>query len=739
MGELAGISVIIPTRNCLVQVLHGWQAMRDWIDSVEEVIVVDSQSTDGTREFLQTQLKGANATFLDHPPGLYESWNAGIRAARGDFIHISTAGDTASVDDLKMLLAAALESGADAVCAPPQFKNQAGDCVDGPVWPIHELIAKGVTRLAGPALLAVAMANCQVPLSHKSWLGSSASNLYRKSLFLQREFPTDCGHSGDMMFGLRHAANMSACFLSKTCGQFLLHESAGSRADLFDAYGREYSEEFQKQRVRLLETFRTEGDAAFDGVMDCLWRALAFDAQATWRFVSAERELGREEIKKKEELRRKLAARPNPAKIALSFLEDRLKSGGLGMAQKWALKSAVKALRKERQTSASRPMSQSPSVETAGEPVKNAVCIVSAAEINERHGTGVLLKRLFMDASELIHVRSMNLYGGETWGRLRILCPEAPPQLSGSSVRQILSVPYTESDVQNSLSICEQTGAPMCVWLMDHNLGAREDQIRPTSMAKLLERAGIILGISPEFCGLYEHIFGCRVHFVPPVVQTGIIQRQPVVATESAGAMLGNLWSQAWLKMLAEVLDAAAIQLCSYGHNSPDWVKHDSLRQHVDIRGFLPEPELIQDLRRHPYAIVPTGTLDERDDLPDIARFSLPSRTLFLSAVGNLPLIVLGHPDTGVARFVVRHGLGVVVPYEPEALSRAVTRIMQPEQQDIFRKAAALQSSLFASDNLGQWIWDSLALGQPADLRWEKSGDFLHQEKDGQEFRADQL
>ena len=176
MGELAGISVIIPTRNCLVQILHGWKDMSEWIDEVEEVIVVDSQSTDGTREFLQTQLRGVNVTFLDHPPGLYQSWNAGIRVARGDFIHISTAGDTASVEDLKMLCAAALESGADVVCAPPQFKNQAGDNVDGPVWPIHDLIAQGVTRLSGPALLAVAMANCQVPLSHKSWLGSSASN-----------------------------------------------------------------------------------------------------------------------------------------------------------------------------------------------------------------------------------------------------------------------------------------------------------------------------------------------------------------------------------------------------------------------------------------------------------------------------------------------------------------------------------------------------------------------------------
>jgi hypothetical protein len=91
--------------------------------------------------------------------------------------------------------------------------------------------------------------------------------------------------------------------------------------------------------------------------------------------------------------------------------------------------------------------------------------------------------------------------------------------------------------------------------------------------------------------------------------------------------------------------------------------------------------------------------------------------------VGNLPLVVVGHPDTGVARFVTRHGLGVVVPYDSQALSQAVSWISQPAQQERFRQKAASLAGLFAHDHLDQWLWTSLSLGRPVDSRWEPHTD----------------
>jgi glycosyltransferase involved in cell wall biosynthesis len=54
-------------------------ALRSWLDLAQEVVVVDSESSDGTVEFLQSELRHPNLRFLSHPPGLYQSWNFGIR------------------------------------------------------------------------------------------------------------------------------------------------------------------------------------------------------------------------------------------------------------------------------------------------------------------------------------------------------------------------------------------------------------------------------------------------------------------------------------------------------------------------------------------------------------------------------------------------------------------------------------------------------------------------------------
>ncbi len=363
-------------------------------------------------------------------------------------------------------------------------------------------------------------------------------------------------------------------------------------------------------------------------------------------------------------------------------------------------------------------VTQKPAPSWKGSCLQDADVIITAAEMNNRHGTGVLLQRLFPAGEDFIHVRSMDLYGGETSGGLQLLLPpghadKGPEMLVGSTVRRILSVPYCASDVENTLTLSDVTGAPVIAWLMDHHLGDGEHQIPEVLMQRLLDRAQLRLGISPEFCALYESMFGHKVHFAPPVVEAALAQRTPLTPSRTDGALLGNLWSQKWLEMLARTL---TVPVTSYGHNSPQWVKHEALAAHVTMRGFLPEEDLVHCLRQHAYAIVPTGTLDEQDDLPDIARYSLPSRTLYLSAVANLPIIVLGHEDTGVARFVKRHGLGIVSRYEEVG---GAVEAMRAEGE-VYRARAAELADTWACDDMREWLWTSLEQGGPADDRWER-------------------
>lgn len=300
MPALSRVSVVVPTRNCLAQVKRGMPAMKSWLSQVGEVVVVDSQSTDGTREFLEAELSGPQVRLLDHPPGLYASWNAGLAAATGEFVHVSTAGDTISADDLAALVAAADATQADVVTAVPRFLDEDGYPIAGPRWPIHEVLERhpglDPVVLERAALLAVAMEFCQVPVSHHSWLGSSASNLYRRTVFDTRCFPTHGGHSGDMLFGLLHASSLRAAFLREPRGQFILHPSAGSQADLFAGYGTVYADAYEQGRQQLITLLKTVlSGGPVDALRSCLqpgvepsfWKALGFNAESITPVIAA--------------------------------------------------------------------------------------------------------------------------------------------------------------------------------------------------------------------------------------------------------------------------------------------------------------------------------------------------------------------------------------------------------------------------------------------------------------------
>jgi glutamate-1-semialdehyde 2,1-aminomutase len=97
-----------------------------------------------------------------------------------------------------------------------------------------------------------------------------------------------------------------------------------------------------------------------------------------------------------------------------------------------------------------------------------------------------------------------------------------------------------------------------------------------------------------------------------------------------------------------------------------------------------------------------------------------PSRIPFLAAVANLPLIVLGHPETAAGHFVKRFQIGLICPYDPAALQNAAASICDPDNQWFFRRNAAEKSSALVLDDPGQWLWSSLEMGAPIDDRFER-------------------
>lgn len=364
--------------------------------------------------------------------------------------------------------------------------------------------------------------------------------------------------------------------------------------------------------------------------------------------------------------------------------------------------------------------------------------LVTHCEVSERHGTGVLLRRLFLGGAPVATVRSVDLYGGEQdlgVVQVRLEHDRAPwaeviagvlRTLGHLEVRRILCVPYFPADVLTALASREIFGAPMCTWVMDdQNIEARalpDDLLR-----RLFARSRLVLAISPELQRAYRGKFGRPVGLAPPAVSARYVRREPGSPDAERlarrhGLIFGNIWGDRWLEGLLRTLDGAGVSLDWHSGGGTPWRSNDAQRlRRVGVvpRPRLEEPELVAALRASPFVVVPSGSLEGGDSHGFLARLSLPSRLPYVAATAGTPVVVLGHPETAAARFVLRYGLGTVAPYERSAFRAAVEALCADEAQAQCRAAAAKLAPLLSDDGLVDWIWRSLELGRPVDQRFQ--------------------
>ncbi len=317
--------------------------------------------------------------------------------------------------------------------------------------------------------------------------------------------------------------------------------------------------------------------------------------------------------------------------------------------------------------------------------------IVAHCEVNNRQGVGILLKRLFPHSENIFSLRSRNLYDGQQNFGFAHAClgysdvtPEAVAErlskaLGSGKARRILSVPYYTDDVLSSIALKDMLGIPLCTYLMDdQNIFAQG--IPDDYMRELLEKSDLRLGISRELCEAYEQKYNLKFWFLPPVVNADLIQTRSVFPIEKLrqpdsfppGVLIGNIWSQQWLDQLRNLTRQSDIKIEWYGNPNRSWLKFEEAglqKDGIAYKGFFPEDKLVKTLRRSAYAVILTGTTDDSQDRPELARLSLPSRITYLVAVANIPLIVIGSRDTAAARFVENMRLGVVCDYTPDSFS----------------------------------------------------------------------
>jgi hypothetical protein len=221
------IGVVIPTRNVQPALQAHLAQLHSWAELAEEIIVVDSQSTDGTVETLRAELRHPRLRILQHPPGLYQSWNHGIQQVTAKYTYFSTIGDTITAEGLQHLTATAEQIRSEVLVSSPGLFDLAGQTVTDRRWPIHRFL--DWCPLDHPVLLepwqAFLLTTLHVP---DSILGSSASNLYLTETLKRFPFPTDYGHAGDTAWGLRYSWRVALAVTPKSFSRFVVHPNDGN-------------------------------------------------------------------------------------------------------------------------------------------------------------------------------------------------------------------------------------------------------------------------------------------------------------------------------------------------------------------------------------------------------------------------------------------------------------------------------------------------------------------------------
>ena len=162
--------------------------------------------------------------------------------------------------------------------------------------------------------------------------------------------------------------------------------------------------------------------------------------------------------------------------------------------------------------------------------------VIVPCEVNERHGTGILLKRIFSDSEGIISLRSHNVHGGQQdFGEYDVclshdgrsysqILVDIYQQFKDKRPKRILSVPYFLDDFLSSIALKELFDVPMCTYIMDDQ-NIYDHSIPDDVMKLFLEKSDLRLGIGTELCEAYENKYGLKFWTVPPVVEEKFIQK----------------------------------------------------------------------------------------------------------------------------------------------------------------------------------------------------------------------
>ena len=361
--------------------------------------------------------------------------------------------------------------------------------------------------------------------------------------------------------------------------------------------------------------------------------------------------------------------------------------------------------------------------------------VVTVNEINDLHGTGPLVKRIFKDRCGIFSIRSRDHWGAQGFGdwhvkisqqgRTRSECFRRVLRvLAGRNVRSVTCVPFLAEELLTSIAIKESFDAQMCVYIMDDQ-NVAVNVIPDDLMREFLEKCSLRLATHPELRDAYERKYGLPFYILPAIVPAALVSTEPPPAYDpqaKTGALLGSFWDQSWFDQLCATLEPCRYRINWYGQNRSPWLRfppEDLTRAGITSFGILPEDRLAAELRKYPFVIVPCGALGGKETNVGVASLSLPGRILFAAATSHTPILLVGSERSCGARLIERFGIGVTVPYDAARLAEAMRRLSEPHVQSEMRRNAAAIAGALSDRGVVDWLRTAIERGKPPDARFE--------------------
>jgi hypothetical protein len=145
--------------------------------------------------------------------------------------------------------------------------------------------------------------------------------------------------------------------------------------------------------------------------------------------------------------------------------------------------------------------------------------VVTPNEINERHGVGVLLPRIFKDTSAMLVLRTTNLYDGrQAFGshsvclnvqglsyteillKIQTMFVQRFPHVK---VKRILVIPYLTEDFYVAIALKHLFQAPLCAYMMDDQ-NIYVNNVPDALVENLIGLSELCLAVSQPLCQAYE-------------------------------------------------------------------------------------------------------------------------------------------------------------------------------------------------------------------------------------------